>query len=200
MVHYKDRRQANKGQALESFIRFANERYRQKGLAVIDKQATEFIPIRDRSGNVCGAKVERKATVDFLGRYKHYPIAIEAKNSNDTGIRFDRVEQHQFSYMNDFTAEPGTIGLVVLSFNYKRFFVVPWVFWQEAYKARVVPGASRTKPVSVSAFGQTWDIPKKFSVRESDLNPLWEIPNHDFDFGLHYLKNVEQYITPPTQP
>lgn len=200
MVYYKDRRQANKGQALEAFIKFANERYRQKGLAVIDKQATEFLPIRDRRGKVCDVKVEHKATVDFIGRYKHYPIAIEAKNSNDGPIRFDRVEPHQFDYMNDFTAAPGTIGLIILSFNYKRFFVVPWVFWQAAYNARVTPGPARTMPVSITAFGQTWDIPKKASVRESDLNPLWEIPNHDFDFGLHYLKNAEQYVTQPLQP
>ena len=187
---------ANRGQPLEEFIKFANERYRQKRMAHIEKQCTEFIPLRDRSGKIVGCKVEKKATFDFLGRYKSYPIAVEAKNSNEPSIRWDRIEENQADDMDSFTAEPGTIGLVVVSFNLKRFFVIPWAFWQAAYNARVRPGANRTAPVTVSAFGQTWTIPPKNSVRAEELNPEWEIPNHDYEFGIHYLKDAEKYITP----
>ena len=194
----KDRRYANRGQALEEFIRFANSRYEKKNIAIIEKLATEFIPIRDRNGKICSVKVEHKSKVDFIGRYKQYPIAIEAKNSNSDTIRFDRVEPHQADYMDAFTAQPGTIGLVLVSFNLKRFFAIPWTFWQAAYNARVRPGATRTSPVTVEAFGQTWEVPKKNSARVEDLNPLWEIPNHDTTYGLHYLAKAEAYIT--TQP
>lgn len=194
----KDRRYANRGQALEEFIRFANSRYEKKNIAIIEKLATEFIPIRDRNGKICSVKVEHKSKVDFIGRYKQYPIAIEAKNSNSDTIRFDRVEPHQADYMDAFTAQPGTIGLVLVSFNLKRFFAIPWTFWQAAYNARVRPGATRTSPVTVEAFGQTWEVPKKNSARVEDLNPLWEIPNHNTTYGLHYLEKAEEYIT--TQP
>lgn len=197
MVKYgKDRRYANRGQPFEEFLRFANERYKQKKIAVIEKQATEFIPIRDYNGKLVSVKVEHKASVDFLGRYKHYPFAMEAKNSNEDSIRWDAVQEHQADYMNIFTEQPGTIGIIVLSFGLKRFFAIPWVFWKEAYNARVRPGASRTTHVRVSAFGTTWDIPKKNSVRVDEIPPEFEIPNHDFDFGLHYLAKAEQYITP----
>lgn len=191
----KSRTHANRGMPLEDLIKFANERYRHHGLACINKQATEFIPIRDRTGKIASCKVEEKATVDFIGRYKHYPIAIEAKHSADNSIRFDRIEPHQADFMDDFTS-PGTIGLVLVSFQMKRFFVIPWAFWKAAYNARVRPGASRTTPVTVSALGVSWTIPNKFSVREDELEPSWEIPNHDFTFGLHYLKRAEEYITP----
>lgn len=193
----KDRSYANRGQTLEAFIKFANDRYRLKRIAHIEKQNTEFIPIRDRNGKLVSCKVESKATFDFLGRYKSHPIAIEAKNSNTDSIRWDRVEENQADDMDAFTAEPGTIGLVVVSFNLKRFFVIPWAFWQAAYNARVRPGASRTKPVTVTAHGQTWTIPPKNSVRADELLPEWEIPNHDYDFGIHYLCQVEKYIIPP---
>lgn len=192
----KDRSYANRGQALEEFIKFANDRYRHKRLAHIEKQCTEFIPLRDRSGKIVSCKVEKKATFDFLGRYKSHPIAIEAKNSNEDTIRWDRVEENQADDMVSFTREPGTIGLVVVSFNLKRFFVIPWVFWQAAYDARVRHGGSRTKPVTVTAYGQTWTVPQKFSVRADELLPEWEIPNHDYDFGIHYLRDAEKYITP----
>lgn len=191
----KDRSKANRGQQLEALIRLANDRYIVKKLAVIDKQATEFIPLRDRTGKIFSAKVEHKATVDFLGRYKHYPIAIEAKNTNTDCIRFDAVQPHQAEYMDLFTEEPGTIGLVVLCFSHKRFFAVPWKFWQAAYEWRVQK-KDREKEVIVIAHGQTWVIPKKFSVKADELNPEWELPDFDTTYGLHYLQKADQYIIP----
>ena len=69
----------NRGMAFEDFIRFANDRYRARKEAAICKIPTEFIPIRDRSGKVVSCKVEEKSTVDFIGRVKNMPIAMEAK-------------------------------------------------------------------------------------------------------------------------
>ena len=192
----KDRSCANRGQPFEEFLRFANDRYAKKKIALVDKLPTEFIPIRNRYGKVCNVKVERKSKVDFIGRYKHYPIAIEAKHSEEDAIRWDRVEDHQADYMDAFTEEPGTIGIVLVSFGLKRFFAIPWVFWQAAYNARVRPGATRTSRVTVSAFGETWDIPRKNSFRIEEIPASFEIPNHDTTFGLPYLKNAEKYITP----
>ena len=193
----KDRRYANRGQPFEEFLRFANDRYAKKKVAIIDKLPTEFVPIRNAAGKVCSVKVEQKSKVDFIGRYRNIPIAIEAKHVSEDVIRWDAVQPHQADYMDAFTAEPGTIGLVLVSFSLKRFFVIPWAFWKAAYDARVRPGATKSTPVTTEAFGQTWTTPQKFSARIEELNPLWEIPNHDYEFGLHYLKGVERYITPP---
>lgn len=190
----KNRSYANRGQAFEEFLRFSNDRYAYKKLGRIEKLPTEFIPLRNAAGKVCSVKVERKSKVDFIGRYKRYPIAIEAKTTNEDSIRFDRIEPHQAEYMDGFTEEPGTIGLVVVSFSLKRFFVIPWAFWSVAYEYRVRRN-DRTTPVTVSAFGQTWTIPKKFSVRLDELNPSWEIPEYDPIYGIHYLKDAAKYIT-----
>jgi recombination protein U len=192
---YKNPSYANRGQPFETFIKFANKRYRQKEVGVVTKQATEFIPIRDWNGKIVNVKVEEKATVDFLGRYKQYPIAVEAKHTSSDSIRWDEVQEHQADYMDDFIV-PGTIGLVLISFGLKRFFAIPWVFWQAAYNERVRPGGARTTPVSVSAFGTTWDIPKKNSVRMDEIPPEFEVQGNDFSYGLHYLVNAEKYITP----
>ena len=196
----KNRSYANRGQPLEHYIRFANEQYRRRKIASIEKLPTEFIPLRDRTGKICNVKVEHKSKADFIGRYRNIPIAIEAKHTSSDSIRFDEVQSHQADYMDEFTAEPGTIGLVVISFSLERFYAIPWAFWKAAYNARVRPGATRTAPVSVEAFGQTWNIPKKFSVREDELNPLWRVPGNHENFGLHYLANATSYITPPSTP
>ena len=192
----KNRSYANRGQPFEEYIRFANSYYARDRLAIIEKLPTEFIPLRNAKGQVCSVKVEHKSKVDFIGRFKHYPIAIEAKNTNEDSIRFDRVEPHQADYMDAFTAKQGTIGLVLVSFNLERFFAVPWAFWGYAYDLRVRRN-DKTTIVNLHAFGQEWAIPKKYSVRMDELNPEWEIPSGGNAYGLDYLRNAEKYITKP---
>lgn len=188
---------ANRGQEFEILIRGANECYRRNRVASIEKLATEFLPIRDHRGKVVDVKVEEKSKVDFIGRYYNIPIVIEAKSTFENNIRFDAVAEHQADYMDEFTAQPGTIGMVVVSFNLRHYYAIPWVFWQAAYNARVRPGAKRTSPVPVvEAFGQKWTVPPKFSVRMDELNPAWKVPTQHNTFGLHYLINAAKYITP----
>lgn len=185
---------ANRGQTLEAFVRFANARYRQEGLAFIEKQNTEFIPIRNGRGQIITAKAEHQATFDFMGRYLSHPIAVEAKNTNQDTIRWDAVQPHQARDLDDFTKEPGTIGLVLVSFNLENFFAIPWAFWSEAYDLRVRRGDVKTA-ARVSAFNEAWTIPQKKSARMEDLSPLWRVSARDNRYGLHYLANAAKYIT-----
>lgn len=191
----KNRSYANRGSALESFVRFANAMYARKGEAVIEKLPTEFIPLRNSYGQISGAKVENKSKVDFIGRYKAHPIAIEAKSTNVDNIRFDRLELHQAEYMNAFTAEAGTIGLVLVSFNLDKIYAIPWAFWSAAYDLRVMRGDKKT-PATIKAHGQEWTIPRKFSARAEELNPEWLVDSNNQTYGLHYLINAEKYVTP----
>lgn len=183
----------NRGKTFESFIEYANSRYRQDKTAIVEKQYVEMLPIRNGYGQIINCKIGEKSTVDYIGRYKGYPIAIEAKNTNSGYIRFDAVQRHQAAFLNDFTSEQGTIGLVLLSFNLRRFYAVPWPFWSVAYDIRVKRNDRKTK-ITLHAFGEAWNIPQKYSVREADLLPEWEIKGNDPKYGLHYLKNVKKYI------
>lgn len=192
----KNRSYANRGGTLEAFIKYANAGYRKDRIAFIEKQSTEFIPLRDGYGKVYSVKVERKATFDFLGRYKQYPIAIEAKNTNTDSIRIDAVQPNQADDLDAFTDETGTIGLVLVSFNLERFFAVPWAFWGEAYDLRVRRGDT-TSAANIHAFGQEWDVPKKKSIRAEELNPAWEVSSRGNPYGLDYLRDAELYITKP---
>lgn len=190
----KNRSYANRGAPFEEFIRFANERYRDKKVALIEKLPTEFIPLRDRSGKVCNVKVEHKSKVDFIGRYKFYPIAIEAKNTNDGAMRFDAIQPHQADYMDAFTEEIGTIGLVLVSFDLSRFFAIPWAFWGKAYDVRVRKG-DRKSPIEIEEFGITWNVPKKASFRMDEIPPEFEVSSCHIGYGLHYLEKAHLYIT-----
>lgn len=182
----------NRGMAFEEYINYANGRYEHAGIAMLQKIPTEFIPLRDRMGRIVSVKVEHKSTVDYIGRYKEYPIAMEAKNTNSDTIRWDAVQPHQAAFLDKFTSQPGTIGLVLVSFNLERFFAIPWAFWGEAYDLRVRRD-DRTTSVRISAFEEEWTIPTKKSARIEDLSPLWEVSGQDRTYGLHFLANAEKY-------
>jgi len=72
---------ANRGLALEEPIVRANEVYCSRKLAVVHKVPTAWIPIRGSNGKIISAKVEKKASVDFLGhvklKEKTVPIAFD---------------------------------------------------------------------------------------------------------------------------
>lgn len=60
-TYRRDASKANRGKPFEDFINFANEKYQAKGIAVMHKVPTEFIPLRGAHGQVANCKVERNA-------------------------------------------------------------------------------------------------------------------------------------------
>lgn len=181
---------ANRGRPFEELLKFSSERYKRAGRAVVRKVPTEFLPIRDGRGNIVSCKVEEKAAVDFLGRYWNIPVAIEAKHTEDKRIRFDRVEDHQRDFMDDFCKNPGAVGLVAVSFSMRRFFVVPWQFWRVAREVWAA-GGPRGASAPVHAYGWYWDTPGLASVSPDELLPEWEIKQGG-PFGLPYLDIIER--------
>jgi len=180
---------ANKGRAFEDLIEFANAQYRRQSIAVIGKQNTKFLPIRNGQGQLVSAKVEEKATVDYLGRYRNIPVAVEAKHTEDKRIAFNRVEPHQAEYLDDWLKDPNAIALVLVSFSLRRFYAVPWVFWKAALESwqRSKGKAAKT----VTAYGWTWTTPGMASASEEQLLRGWEIKTGGRS-GLPYLEIIDK--------
>lgn len=182
---------ANRGMQLEEFVEYANARYRHHGMAIVEKVPTEFIPIRNRYGKVINCKVERKAPVDFMGRYLNTPVAIEAKHTSTDRIRFDAVQDHQAQFLDDFVGKHGLgFGAVLVSFKMDRFFLVPWSFWSAAKDMWI---RNRGEKAAVIEYGMSWITPGKASVSADELLPEWEVkPNNKY--GLAYLSKIDTYI------
>lgn len=175
--------QANRGQALEELLGYIHRQYQAAGKAMMTKVPTEFIPLRSGTGQVVGAKVERKSIVDYLGRYRGTPVAIEAKHTSGDRIALSRVEPHQTEWMNGWCSQPGAMGLVVVSFRMQRFFAVPWPFWWAAQQAWATNG--RQRATTVEAYGWQWDTPQMASVSPEQLLPEWE-------FSQDYLEIADK--------
>lgn len=189
----KDYSKANRGKPFEDFLLFVHDAYQRKGIAVVHKVPTEFIPLRDGTGRIFNVKVERKSCVDYLGRYGPTPVAVEAKHTEDDRIRFDRVEDHQAGYMDDWVRDPQAVGVILVSFSLRRFFAVPWPAWKAARdECRATP--PRHKPVSVPVkyAGVFWDTPRAASVSADELPEEWEIKTGGAT-GLPYLEIIDKW-------
>jgi len=147
--------QANRGRPLEELIIMANHQYRAQRRAVIHKVPTAWIPLRDSRGRVVNAKVEEKAAVDFLGVYRGRPLAFDAKHCSRDRIRWDRVDDHQAQFLEDWTRDGG-IGFILVGFGMQRFFVVPWeVWWEGLLGWRYEHGPAS---ISVKQMQHEWEV------------------------------------------
>lgn len=112
---------ANRGRDFEDFVIQVNDLYTRSGKAVVYKVPTEFLPIRDSTGQIKSCKVEHKSCVDFLGRYNGTPVAVEAKQTHTGRIDFDAVQPHQAAFLDAWTTDKA-VGMILVSFNLRRFF------------------------------------------------------------------------------
>lgn len=191
--YVKDFSKANRGRDFEDFINFANSKYQAEGVACMHKVPTEFIPLRGPHGNVNGCKVNRKSCVDYLGRFRGIPVAVEAKHTKTKRIDFSAVQEHQAAYLDDWMqTDSGQMAFICVSFDLNRFYMVPWVFWKagmECWELHRRTGKRET--VTVEQYGWIWKTPGTASVSVNDLLPDWEIKTGG-RYGLPYLQIVEK--------
>jgi len=190
----KNHSQANRGKPFEDFLKYVHQRYQHEGTACVHKVPTEFIPLRGYDGKIVNCKVEEKSCVDYLGRFRSVPVAVEAKHEEGTRISFSRVEPHQAEYMDDYTKDPGAAGIVVVSFSLRRFFAVPWVFWKaarDAWAEKPNPKSTKCERRKVNAYGWEWETPGMASASPEQFHPDWEIKTGGTT-GLPYLNIIDR--------
>ena len=182
----------NRGMTLEATVEKANESYRFYGHGIVVKQHTKFIPLWDkRTKKIKNCKVEEKATVDFMGRYRNIPVAFEAKHTTENRIKFSQVQDHQAFFMRDFIGGDGHgFGAVIVSFNMERFFLVPWIFWDTA---RDLWENNKGAKETVTKYGMTWTTTGKASVSADEMLPEWEIKLNN-KYTLPYLSKIDTYL------
>lgn len=72
----------------------------------------------------------KKAQPDFTGTLSNgKSIVFEAKNTDSTNMPFDRINETQESDLA-YHSHLGAKCLIIISFNMKRFYAVPWKDWK----------------------------------------------------------------------
>ena len=104
-----------RGSALEELINLTNEKYRENGLALIQKVPTPITPIEiDQSTrHITLAYFEQKSTVDYIGAIQGIPVCFDAKECAGRTFALQNVHAHQVQFMEDFEAQGGVAFLLI---------------------------------------------------------------------------------------
>lgn len=98
-----------RGSALEDMINRTNEKYREKGLALIQKIPTPITPITidKTTRHITLAYFDQKSTVDYIGAVQGIPVCFDAKESRTDTFSLQNIHEHQVQFMADFKAQQG---------------------------------------------------------------------------------------------
>ena len=107
-----------RGSTLEDMINKTNEKYRENGLALIQKIPTPITPIKmePETRHITLAYFEQKSTVDYIGAVQGIPVCFDAKECNTDTFPLANIHEHQVVFMENFEKQMG-IAFFLISFT-----------------------------------------------------------------------------------
>ena len=129
-----------RGSLLEDLIIRTNERYRETGLALIQKIPTPITPMQiDReSRHITLAYFNQKSTVDYIGAVQGIPVCFDAKECAGTTFSLQNIHPHQVEFMKEFEAQDGVAFFLIYYTKEDIFYYLPFrlflPFWDRAQR------------------------------------------------------------------
>lgn len=127
-----------RGSTLEDMINRTNERYLEKGLALIQKIPTPITPVKmdKEHRQITLAYFEQRSTVDYIGAVQGIPICFDAKECVADTFPLQNIHEHQVKFMDAFENQGGIAFLLIYYsakniLYYMRFEEVSG-FWNRA--------------------------------------------------------------------
>ena len=127
-----------RGSTLEDMINKTNEKYREAGLALIQKVPTPITPVRidQESRHITLAYFDQKSTVDYIGAVQGLPVCFDAKECAVDTFTLANIHEHQVQFMGDFEKQGG-IAFFLIYFTHKDIlYYLPYemllYFWNRA--------------------------------------------------------------------
>ena len=110
-----------RGSVLEDLINYTNEKYLEKGLALIQKIPTPIKPINiDKdTRHITLAYFDQKSTVDYIGAVQGVPVCFDAKECNRDTFSLQNIHDHQYEFMKHFEEQEG-VAFIILFFTHKN--------------------------------------------------------------------------------
>lgn len=116
-----------RGSLLESLINMTNEKYREQGLALIQKIPTPITPVNiNEKGQISLAYFDSKSTVDYIGAVQGVPICFDAKECTKMTFPLQNVHEHQVKFMEEFEAQGGISFMLIYFSNTDEYYYVPF--------------------------------------------------------------------------
>lgn len=110
-----------RGSTLEDMVNRTNDRYQEKGLALIQKIPTPITPVRidKEHRHITLAYFEKRSTVDYIGAVQGIPVCFDAKECVANTFPLQNVHEHQVIFMGDFEKQGG-IAFILIYFSEKN--------------------------------------------------------------------------------
>ena len=127
-----------RGSTLEDMINKTNEKYREAGLALIQKVPTPITPVRidQESRHITLAYFDQKSTVDYIGAVQGIPICFDAKECAKDTFVLQNIHEHQVQFMGDFEKQGGVAFFLIYFTQKDLFYYLPYemllYFWNRA--------------------------------------------------------------------
>ncbi len=127
-----------RGSMLEEMINLTNSKYREKGLALIQKVPTPITPINIDKENrhITLAYFEQKSTVDYIGVVQGIPICFDAKECAVDTFSINNIHEHQIDFMKEFEEQNGIAFLLIYYKKRDTYYYLTFErlleFWERA--------------------------------------------------------------------
>lgn len=127
-----------RGSTLEDLINRTNEKYRENGLALIQKVPTPITPMKidQETRHITLAYFDQKSTVDYIGAVQGIPVCFDAKECAVDTFSLQNIHEHQVLFMEDFENQEG-VAFFIINFTHRDIlyylsFRQMMVFWNRA--------------------------------------------------------------------
>ncbi|MCR5654919.1 MAG: Holliday junction resolvase RecU [Lachnospiraceae bacterium] len=109
-----------RGSTLEEMVNRTNDKYRDQGLALMQKIPTPITPVKidQQSRHITLAYFDKQSTVDYIGVVQSIPVCFDAKESAVDTYAIANIHEHQVKFMQDFEKQGG-IAFFLLYYTHK---------------------------------------------------------------------------------
>lgn len=140
-----------------------NDKYRESGLALIQKIPTPITPIDiDKSTrHITLAYFDQKSTVDYIGAVQGIPVCFDAKESATMTFSLQNIHEHQVEFMRDFEKQQGIAFFLI---NYTEEDIRYYLRFQDMLKFWERAKNGGRKSFKFSELDDKWIIPDKRGI------------------------------------
>lgn len=134
-----------RGSLLEEMINMTNEKYRDNGLALIQKVPTPITPITidKHTRHITLAYFDQKSTVDYIGAVQGIPVCFDAKECAVDTFSLQNIHEHQVQFMRDFERQGG-IAFFLIHYTSKNIMYYMRLCELEIYWKRMESGGRKS--------------------------------------------------------
>lgn len=152
-----------RGSQFERLINLTNEKYRELGLALVQKIPTPITPVQiDDDRHITLAYFDQRSTVDYIGAVQGFPVCFDAKECSSHSFAMANVHEHQFRFMQDFEQQQGIAFLLIYFTKSDKIYYMRFSELKRFYERAQKEGP---KSVKLEELDESWFIGPKFGVQ-----------------------------------